>query len=204
MQTLQVECQTHQTPIRQRPAANHAARIGESPKMSLITPSTGSTVHLRKRSLAPPISVWIYMPSEAHGLASAGGHAHWCAKYDCQYGWDRDNRVYVQWRCTAQCPALPWPRCWWRWNAYCLRRQHGVYPGPVGWRPEGWDGLGLIVGMVGQGVGHDQETVLFHSGLSIVMLIGRASLLLFPMMRDSVSVKLCGTGPCLVVLGSVA
>ena len=30
---------------------------------------------------------------------------------------------------------------------------------------------GLIVGMVGQGVGHNQETVLFHGGLGIVMLI---------------------------------
>ncbi len=32
---------------------------------------------------------------------------------------------------------------------------------------QGWDGLGLIVGMVRQGAGHNQETVLFHSGLSI-------------------------------------
>src|SRR5712691_11110443 len=36
---------------------------------------------------------------------------------------------------------------------------------------QGWEGLGLIVGMVGQGVGHNQETLLFHGGLGIVMLI---------------------------------
>ena len=36
---------------------------------------------------------------------------------------------------------------------------------------QGWDGLSLIVGMVRQGAGHNQETVLFHSGVSIVMLI---------------------------------
>ena len=36
---------------------------------------------------------------------------------------------------------------------------------------QGGDGLGLIVGMVGQGVGDNQETVLFHGGLGIVMLI---------------------------------
>jgi hypothetical protein len=35
----------------------------------------------------------------------------------------------------------------------------------------GWDGLGLIVGMVGPGAGHKQETVLFHGGLGILMLI---------------------------------
>ena len=36
---------------------------------------------------------------------------------------------------------------------------------------QGGDGLGVIVGMVGQGVGHHQETGLFHRGLGIVMLI---------------------------------
>ena len=36
---------------------------------------------------------------------------------------------------------------------------------------QGGDGLGVIVGMVGQGAGLHQETVLFHGGLGIVMLI---------------------------------
>ncbi len=36
---------------------------------------------------------------------------------------------------------------------------------------QGGEGLGLIVGMGGQGVGHQQDTVLFHGGLGIVMWI---------------------------------
>ena len=36
---------------------------------------------------------------------------------------------------------------------------------------QGGDSLGLIVGVVGQGAGHNQETVLFHGSLGIVMLI---------------------------------
>ena len=36
---------------------------------------------------------------------------------------------------------------------------------------QGGDGLGLIVGMGGQGVGYNQDTVLFHGSLGIVMLI---------------------------------
>src|SRR5215510_1468935 len=36
---------------------------------------------------------------------------------------------------------------------------------------QGGDGLSLIVWMIGQGVGHHQETVLCHGGLGIVMWI---------------------------------
>ena len=54
---------------------------------------------------------------------------------------------------------------------------------------QGRDRLGLIVGMVRQGAGHNQETLVFHGGLGIVML-SKPSLLLFFMMRDSGSVKL--------------
>ncbi len=42
------------------PAAAHKPRSehGRKPQMSLIRPSTGSTVHVRQREIAPPISVW--------------------------------------------------------------------------------------------------------------------------------------------------
>ena len=65
----------------------------------------------------------------------------------------------------------------------CHSRDVGGTDGPIvqgaslGFAQGAWDGvqggegLGWSIGMVGQGVGHHQETVVFHGGLGMVMVI---------------------------------
>ena len=49
------------------------------------------------------------MPSELSDWPSAGWWRGLLRKIRLA-NWD--DGVSVRWRCTAQCHALPWPRCW--------------------------------------------------------------------------------------------
>src|SRR6266487_6061124 len=71
------------------PAAAHKPRSEpwRKPTRSLIRPSTGSTGHVRKREMAPPLSVWSLSALGTCGRAAAGGGAGGGATDDCQLRW---------------------------------------------------------------------------------------------------------------------
>src|SRR6266536_6438951 len=86
MQTFQVAGSTHQTPCAsggpqatQRAVAKAHAVFDKA--------STGSTGHVRKREMAPPLSVWSLSALGTCGRAAAGGGAGGGATDDCQLRW---------------------------------------------------------------------------------------------------------------------